>query len=155
MWDLPRPGLKPVCPALASGFLTTAPPGKSLPCHFLIAFPLFLHCLTFLISNCFSLPFGTLESCTRLKLKGFCSRKGPTGSCLVSFLCGTISVQHPMSGTHSVNNSMHENTTPSMITHSGARGTTPTPVPWQISQGPRLGDWDITITLKSLKIWTP
>ena len=29
MWDLPRPGLKPVSPALAGGFLTTAPPGKS------------------------------------------------------------------------------------------------------------------------------
>ena len=30
MWDLPRPGLKPVSPALAGGFLTTVPPGKSL-----------------------------------------------------------------------------------------------------------------------------
>ena len=28
MWDLPGPGLKPVSPALAGGFLTTAPPGK-------------------------------------------------------------------------------------------------------------------------------
>ena len=28
MWDLPRPGFKPVSPALAGGFLTTAPPGK-------------------------------------------------------------------------------------------------------------------------------
>ena len=28
MWDLSRPGLKPVSPALAGGFLTTAPPGK-------------------------------------------------------------------------------------------------------------------------------
>ena len=31
MWDLPRPGLEPVSPALASGFLTTAPQGKSRP----------------------------------------------------------------------------------------------------------------------------
>ena len=31
MWDLPRPGLEPVSPALAGGFLTTAPPGK--PCN--------------------------------------------------------------------------------------------------------------------------
>ena len=31
MWDLPGPGLEPVSPALAGGFLTTAPPGKSLP----------------------------------------------------------------------------------------------------------------------------
>ena len=29
MWDLPRPGIKPESPALAGGFLTTAPPGKS------------------------------------------------------------------------------------------------------------------------------
>ena len=28
MWDLPGPGLEPVSPALAGGFLTTAPPGK-------------------------------------------------------------------------------------------------------------------------------
>ena len=27
-WDLPRPGLEPVSPALAGGFLTTAPPGS-------------------------------------------------------------------------------------------------------------------------------
>ena len=30
MWDPPRPGLEPVCPALAGRFSTTAPPGK--PC---------------------------------------------------------------------------------------------------------------------------
>ena len=29
MWDLPRPGLEPVSPALAGGVLTTEPPGKS------------------------------------------------------------------------------------------------------------------------------
>ena len=28
MWDLPGPGLEPVSPALAGGFLTTGPPGK-------------------------------------------------------------------------------------------------------------------------------
>ena len=28
MWDLPRPGLEPVPPALAGRFSTTAPPGK-------------------------------------------------------------------------------------------------------------------------------
>ena len=28
MWDLPRPGLEPVSPALAGRFLTTAPPRK-------------------------------------------------------------------------------------------------------------------------------
>ena len=30
MWDPPRPGLKPVSPALAGRFSTTAPPGKPL-----------------------------------------------------------------------------------------------------------------------------
>ena len=33
MWDLPGPGLKPMSPALAGGFLTTAPPGS--PVHLL------------------------------------------------------------------------------------------------------------------------
>ena len=34
MWGLPGPGLEPMSPALAGGFLTTMPPGKSLPGHF-------------------------------------------------------------------------------------------------------------------------
>ena len=34
MWDLPRPGLEPVSPALAGRFSTTAPPGKPLVCDF-------------------------------------------------------------------------------------------------------------------------
>ena len=28
MWDLPGPGLEPVTPALAGGYLTTVPPGE-------------------------------------------------------------------------------------------------------------------------------
>ena len=47
MWDLPRPGLEPVSPALAGRFSTTAPPGKPLiyflnggaPCRILVAWP--------------------------------------------------------------------------------------------------------------------
>ena len=35
MWDLPGPGIKPVSPALADGFLTTAPPGKSYHIFFI------------------------------------------------------------------------------------------------------------------------
>ena len=31
MWDLPGPGIKPMSPVLAGGFLTTAPSGKSPP----------------------------------------------------------------------------------------------------------------------------
>ena len=29
MWDLPGPGIEPMSPALAGGFLTPLPPGKS------------------------------------------------------------------------------------------------------------------------------
>ena len=29
MWDRPRPGIKPMSPALAGGFFTAEPPGKS------------------------------------------------------------------------------------------------------------------------------
>ena len=35
MWDLPRPGLEPMSPALAGRFLTTAPPRKPLTFSFL------------------------------------------------------------------------------------------------------------------------
>ena len=34
MWNLPRPGLEPVSPALAGRFSTTAPPGKPKTCVF-------------------------------------------------------------------------------------------------------------------------
>ena len=37
MWDLPRPGLEPMSPALAGGFLTTVPQGKPKP-YFLDSF---------------------------------------------------------------------------------------------------------------------
>ena len=35
LWSLPRPGIEPVSPALAGGFLTTGPSGKSLT-HFFV-----------------------------------------------------------------------------------------------------------------------
>ena len=35
MWDLPRPGLEPVFPALAGRLSTTAPPGKSSDAFFI------------------------------------------------------------------------------------------------------------------------
>ena len=34
MWDLPGPGLEPMSPALAGGFLTTEPPGNSQDIEF-------------------------------------------------------------------------------------------------------------------------
>ena len=42
MWDLPGPGIESVFPALASGFLTTELPGKSL-IFFLILFCIFFY----------------------------------------------------------------------------------------------------------------
>ena len=36
MWDIPGPGLKPVSPALAGGFLTTVPTREALLCMFLL-----------------------------------------------------------------------------------------------------------------------
>ena len=43
MWDLPRPGLEPVSPALAGRFSTTAPPGKPQCIYFLLPVSLVLH----------------------------------------------------------------------------------------------------------------
>ena len=40
MWDLPRPGLEPVSPALAGRLSTTAPPGKP-PFYFVFSFSCF------------------------------------------------------------------------------------------------------------------
>ena len=52
MWDLPRPGLEPVSPALAGRFSTTAPPGKPFIIIFKICFKHVL-CL-----KCFVYPAG-------------------------------------------------------------------------------------------------
>ena len=38
MWDLPRPGIEPVSPALADGLSTTGPPGESLSVFLLLSF---------------------------------------------------------------------------------------------------------------------
>ena len=35
MWDLPKPGLEPVSPALAGRLSTTAPPGKPAPLFYI------------------------------------------------------------------------------------------------------------------------
>ena len=42
MWDLPRPGLEPVSPALAGRLPTTAPPGKPHPFTFNLYVSLYL-----------------------------------------------------------------------------------------------------------------
>ena len=38
MWTLPQPGIKSVSPALAGGFLSPVPPGKSYVCLFELRF---------------------------------------------------------------------------------------------------------------------
>ena len=43
MWDLPRPGLEPVSPALAGGFPTTVPPGKPWVAYYFLIFYLFIY----------------------------------------------------------------------------------------------------------------
>ena len=44
MWDLPEPGIEPMSPALAGGFLTSVPPGKP---------PTFVICVLFYDSHSF------------------------------------------------------------------------------------------------------
>ena len=54
MWDLPRPGLEPVSPALAGRFSTTAPPGK--PCSvFLISVIVLFVCVCLFFNSSRSL----------------------------------------------------------------------------------------------------
>ena len=52
MWDLPRPGLEPVSPALAGRFSTTAPPGKPLFVCFFYGGEVF-HCIYIYIYHFF------------------------------------------------------------------------------------------------------
>ena len=49
MWSLPGPGLEPVSPALAGGFLTTALPGKPWSCFHNFLFGLFIKGLAFIM----------------------------------------------------------------------------------------------------------
>ena len=53
MWDLPRPGLEPVSPALAGRFSTTAPPGKPLSQFFkCVCVHVHTHSIGLSYSNC-------------------------------------------------------------------------------------------------------
>ena len=67
IWDLPRPGLEPVSPALAGRFSTTAPPGKPYsPSLFLSPFlPFFFFFNFFILGDIlefFSQPIEFLRS---------------------------------------------------------------------------------------------
>ena len=71
MWDLPRAGLEPVSPALAGGFLTTAPPGKpsvKLQNHFVVCVCVCVYIYIYIYthtSHTFLIRFIT-EYCVRL-----------------------------------------------------------------------------------------
>ena len=76
VWDLPRPGLEPVSPALAGRFSTTAPPGKPPDLFLLLCFPLLLFTKRILsIHN--GLPQGALPLCLNVKPKCLCSGRHP------------------------------------------------------------------------------
>ena len=52
LWDLPRPGLEPVSPALAGRFSTTVPPGKPLDLVFVSIQQACVFWLEHLIHSC-------------------------------------------------------------------------------------------------------
>ena len=62
MWDLSRPGIETMSPALASGFLAPATPGKSLHFFFSLLCPSVLHwvCCLFVPRQYFSVELHSL-----------------------------------------------------------------------------------------------
>ena len=65
LWDLPGPGLEPLSPALAGGFLTTAPPEKPWILHIFIE--LFIY---------FYLPLAALGLCCCTQAFSSCGERG-------------------------------------------------------------------------------
>ena len=65
MWDLPRPGLEPMSPALAGRFSTTAPPGKPQLIFFNLKKYLFIWLCQVLVAahGLFVAVHGLLSSC--------------------------------------------------------------------------------------------
>ena len=77
MWDLPRPGLKPVSPALAGRFSTTAPPGKpnlyptfDLNAHS-ASFNQQFQCLTILCWEIFPRSLWVISQITKIHFTGY------------------------------------------------------------------------------------
>ena len=57
MWDLPGPGLEPMSPALAGGFLTTAPPGQSPDLFLFFFFKVYIYFFNLFIYGCVGSSF--------------------------------------------------------------------------------------------------
>ena len=75
MWDLPGPGLEPMSPALAGGFLTTAPPGKSQDLTLY-----YVYLLSFSPNGYAGKMFNILAKClTFSSLKTVETERGPVG----------------------------------------------------------------------------
>ena len=69
MWNLPRPGIEPVSPALTGGFLSTLPPGKSINNYLRLSVVQEFRC--------------SLPGCLRLRVSSSCSQAVDWGcSCL-------------------------------------------------------------------------
>ncbi|KAJ8777491.1 hypothetical protein J1605_014381 [Eschrichtius robustus] len=77
MWDLPRPGLEPVSPALAGGFLTTVPPGKSICCELGLLFVVVCGLLIALLCGMWDLPGPGLEPVSPALAGGFLTTAPP------------------------------------------------------------------------------
>ena len=70
MWDLPRPGLEPVSPALAGRFSTTAPPGKPREFFFLKPFLLNTYLVFFSLFDILRNEARVMEGLHRLGIEG-------------------------------------------------------------------------------------
>ena len=76
MWDLPRPWLEPVSPALAGRFSTTAPPGKPPLLFFIVGFLIIDSVFLFVIGQ-FRFYISSLFSfCTLYISRNLCISSG-------------------------------------------------------------------------------
>ena len=106
MWDLPRPGLEPVSPALAGGFSTTAPPGKpqritfdSLTCPHLVFLSSVNGLTIWLVIQTESLTFKLLSFFVSRRVSNPCSSPINSGSISNYF---SLYIQRPGPGQHSL-----------------------------------------------------